>query len=88
MSLISCSFYDTIFLTYPKMTPSWAHNFVKNNVDTYCLIFGPAQHDCLHNVIELINSSNGKVLYQSPRAINYNYDYDIDRNTLLIFEFD
>lgn len=59
-----------------------------NTNDTYFAIFGPNQIELKPAVFAAIKNRNGRVLYESPQAINRNYDWDDPRNTLIVFEFD
>ena len=57
--------------------------------DTYMLIFGPGDEEVYEKRYRnMLAKYNGKEIYRSPTAVNFNYDHDEARNTLVIFEFD
>lgn len=63
--------------------------FVPNTDDTYMLIYGPGDENVYgHLLQEILTKYNGKEIYRSKPAVNFNYDYGDGRNTLVIFEFD
>lgn len=67
----------------------FSSEFVPNTKDTYMLIFGPYDEQVYSDRYrELLAKYNGKEIYRSKQAVNFNYDHDKGRNTLVIFEFD
>jgi hypothetical protein len=56
--------------------------------NTYLCICGPTQDDWLEKIPEMLEPHNGKIIYQSPKALNFEHDTDTPRNTLVLFEFD
>lgn len=70
-------------------TPKWARrweSFVKNKTlegHTGIVIFGPKQEDRLKI---FLNSNVYKILFQSKKCVNPNYESSPGRNTIVIFE--
>lgn len=65
------------------------NDFKPNTKDTYMLIFGPKDEEVFgERYRKLLAEHNGKEIYRSPEAVNFNYEHDEARNTLVIFEFD
>ena len=65
------------------------NDFIPNTNDTYMLIFGPSDEQVYGLPYrQLLAKYNGKEIYRSKQAVNFNYDHDEGRNTLVIFEFD
>lgn len=56
--------------------------------NTYLCICGPNQDDWLEKIPEMLAEHGGKIVYQSPKALNFEHATDTPRNTLVLFEFD
>ena len=55
---------------------------------TYLCICGPTQADWLEKIPEILAKNGGKIIYQSPKALNFEHSTAAPRNTLVLFEFD
>lgn len=63
-------------------------SFKPNQEDTYIIIFGPDQDNMLNWFRDNISTIGGKIIYESPKAHNYNHPNSAARNTMIIFEFE
>lgn len=68
----------------------WSDTFLKHQSleDTYIIIFGPDQDKYLKEFMKLCEKDKVNVLFKSEKAMNYNYNNDDPRNTLVIFELE
>lgn len=79
--------HDYLYTYGPKL--QWNIEANLNTKDTYFMIYGPHDKEDFHEQFkQLLAEKNGRILYESPKAVNFNYDFDDGRNTLVVFEFD
>lgn len=95
MTLRHCTVSDIILETsvwngnkYVGSKPAFSNRLNPSVEDTYVAVFSKDQTERLTWLEENIGKLNGRIVYKSPLAVNYNYPTRGPWNTLVVFEFE